>query len=130
MDALVSESKQGMVLASAEIAPFLRRRFSLGAHLGSGPAGGARPVLNPLLQPGGFGEHPGTFVGRRGEIETLQARGSMASQGRGQIVGIVGDPGVGKSRLVWEFAHGGPDRGWLVLDTAPWRWDAPRRFSP
>ncbi len=118
MDALVSESKQGAVLASAEIAPFLRRRFSLGAHLGSGPAGGARPVLSPLLQPGGFGEHPGTFVGCRGEIETLQARGSMASQGRGQIVGIVGDPGVGKSRLVWEFAHGGPDRGWLVLDTA------------
>ena len=118
MDALVSESTQGVVLASAEIAPFLRRRFSLGAQLGSGPAGGARPVLSPLLQPGGFGEHPGTFVGCRGEIETLQARGSMASQGRGQIVGIVGDPGVGKSRLVWEFAHGGPDRGWLVLDTA------------
>jgi transcriptional regulator with AAA-type ATPase domain/tetratricopeptide (TPR) repeat protein len=118
IDALVAVSQPAMVLASAEIAPFLRRRFSLGAHLGQGPEGGARPLLGPLLQPGGFGEHPGTFVGRRGEIETLQARGAMAGQGRGQIVGIVGDPGVGKSRLVWEFAHRSPDRGWLVLDTA------------
>jgi transcriptional regulator with AAA-type ATPase domain/tetratricopeptide (TPR) repeat protein len=118
MDTLVAASEPGTVLASAEVGPFLRRRFSLGPNLGPGLAGSARPVLGPLLQPGGFGEHPGPFVGRRGEIETLQGRRSLAGEGRGQIVGIVGDPGVGKSRLVWEFAHAGPDSGWLVLDTA------------
>jgi tetratricopeptide (TPR) repeat protein len=48
----------------------------------------------------------------------LEARAAMARQDRGQIVGIVGDPGVGKSRLVWEFTHGGPDRGWLVLESS------------
>jgi tetratricopeptide (TPR) repeat protein len=118
MDALVSGRDQGMVLASRDIVPFLRRRFTMGAALGPGPAAHARPVLGPSLHPGGFGERPGRFVGRHREVETLQARGAMARQGSGQIVGIVGDPGVGKSRLVWEFAHGGPDRGLLVLETA------------
>jgi tetratricopeptide (TPR) repeat protein len=118
LDALVAVSKTEGVVASGDIAPFLRRCFSLGAPLGTGPAGHARPVLGPSLHPGGFGEQLGTFVGRRAEIETLQARALLARQGSGQIVGVVGDPGVGKSRLVWEFAHAGPDRGWLVLDTA------------
>ena len=118
MDAVVAGSDHGSVVASGEIAPFLRRRFSLGPPIGPGLAGHARPVLGPSLQPGGFGERPGTFVGRRAETETLLARASMARQGGGQIVGIVGDPGVGKSRLVWEFAHRGLDTAWLVLDTA------------
>jgi tetratricopeptide (TPR) repeat protein len=118
LDALALECQLGSVLASGEISAFLRRRFNLGARTASRTAGGARPVLGPLLQPGGFGERPGTFVGRRSEIEMLEARGAMARQGRGQIVGIVGDPGVGKSRLVWEFTHGGPDRGWLVLESS------------
>src|SRR5262245_14430654 len=118
MDALVVESKPESVVASGDIAPFLRRRFSLGAPFGGGPAGHARPVLGPSLHPGGFGGQPGSFIGRLSEMETLQARALVARRGSGQIVGIVGDPGVGKSRLVWEFSHGSPDRGWLVLDAA------------
>jgi hypothetical protein len=42
------------IVASAEIVPFLRRRFTLGAPLGTGPASHARPVLGPSLKPGGF----------------------------------------------------------------------------
>src|SRR4030095_2596337 len=102
MDALASECQAGSVLASDEISAFLRRWFGLGARTSSGTAVGARPVLGPLLQPGGFGERPGTFVGRRNEIEMLEARGAMARQGRGRIVGIVGAPGAGKSRPRWE----------------------------
>ena len=30
---------------------------------------------------------------------------------------LVGEPGVGKSRLVWEFTHSHRSRGWLVLET-------------
>ncbi len=127
LDALLSRGKHGSVLASGEMAPFLRRRFRLGAPVGPGPTGLARPVLAPSLRRGGFGEVPGTFVGRRAEIETLEARAAMAREGRGQIVGIVGDPGIGKSRLLWEFLHRGPDRGWLVLETAS---VAPGRPTP
>jgi DNA-binding NtrC family response regulator/tetratricopeptide (TPR) repeat protein len=118
MEGLLSSGEHGGVLASGEMAPFLRRRFSLGAPLGLGRTGRARPLLGALLRRGGFGEFPGTFVGRRAEIETLEACGAMARQGRGQIVGIVGDPGVGKSRLLWEFLHGDFDHGWLVLEAA------------
>ncbi len=128
MDALVAVSDQGTVVASGEIVPFLRRRFSLGASVGPGAAGHARSVLGPSLHPGGFGERPGTFVGRHAEIEALRARASMARQGKGQIVGLVGDPGVGKSRLAWEFVHGGLDSGWLVLDTASVALGRPRPF--
>jgi transcriptional regulator with AAA-type ATPase domain/predicted ATPase len=118
LEALVLASKQGGVLASNDIVPFLRRRFSMDAPLGPGHAAHARPLLGPLVQGRGFGEPPGKFVGRHVEIELLHTRAAMARQGSGQIVGMVGDPGIGKSRLVWEFAHGEPDRGWLVLETA------------
>jgi hypothetical protein len=38
-------------------------------------------------------------------------------QGRGQIVAIVGEPGVGKSRLLWELTHSHRTQGWLVLES-------------
>ena len=46
------------------------------------------------------------FVGRVTEMETLQAALTHAQQGHGQVIGIVGEPGLGKSRLCFEFvAH-------------------------
>jgi predicted ATPase len=43
------------------------------------------------------------FVGREAELRVLQARLAWAEQGQGQVVGIVGEPGIGKSRLLDEF---------------------------
>jgi class 3 adenylate cyclase/tetratricopeptide (TPR) repeat protein len=57
------------------------------------------------------------FVGRDGELETLRRTLDQAGSGRGQIVAIMGEPGVGKSRLVWEFGHSHRTAGWLVLET-------------
>jgi predicted ATP-dependent serine protease len=37
---------------------------------------------------------------------------------RGQVVAVVGEPGVGKSRLFWEFTHSHRLQGWLVLESA------------
>src|SRR5262245_43149602 len=42
------------------------------------------------------------FVGRDSELEQLWQALSRAAMGHGQIVAVVGEPGVGKSRLVWE----------------------------
>jgi tetratricopeptide (TPR) repeat protein len=39
------------------------------------------------------------------------------SAGHGQIAALVGEPGVGKSRLVWEFTHSHRAQGWLVLES-------------
>jgi class 3 adenylate cyclase/tetratricopeptide (TPR) repeat protein len=44
-----------------------------------------------------------TFVGRRRELELLEALLAKTKGGLGQIVGVVGDAGVGKSRLLLEF---------------------------
>jgi DNA-binding winged helix-turn-helix (wHTH) protein/class 3 adenylate cyclase/tetratricopeptide (TPR) repeat protein len=43
------------------------------------------------------------FVGRDAELALLQARLARVEQGQGVVVGIVGDPGLGKSRLLAEF---------------------------
>ncbi len=57
------------------------------------------------------------FVGREAELETLRRTLELAGSGRGQIVALVGEPGVGKSRLVWEFSHSHRTQGWLVLES-------------
>jgi len=56
------------------------------------------------------------FVGRVRELEQLREARSRAHAGRGQIVGVVGEPGVGKSRLFHEFKLLAP-REALVLET-------------
>ena len=43
------------------------------------------------------------FVGRQSEIEQLQRALEQAKAGYGQIVGTLGEPGLGKSRLFYEF---------------------------
>ena len=58
------------------------------------------------------------FVGRDAEIEVLRQSLERAGEGHGQLVAVVGEPGVGKSRLVWEFTHSHRSRGWLVLEAA------------
>jgi len=44
-----------------------------------------------------------SYVGRTQELQTLQACFSRAIDGKGQLVTIEGDPGIGKSRLLYEF---------------------------
>jgi predicted ATPase len=55
------------------------------------------------------------FVGRQGELTQLHKALEQARGGRGQIVGVVGEPGVGKSRLYYEFKLRVPHGG-LVLE--------------
>ncbi len=55
------------------------------------------------------------FVGREGELDQLRQALGHAAGGQGQVVAIVGEPGVGKSRLVWEVTHSHRVHGWLVL---------------
>ena len=43
------------------------------------------------------------FVGRLDEMAALEAALARAIGGNAQVVGIVGEPGVGKSRLCFEF---------------------------
>ncbi len=58
------------------------------------------------------------FVGRSAKIDVLTLALERAATGQGQIVALVGEPGVGKSRLVWEFTHSHRTQGWLVLESS------------
>ena len=55
------------------------------------------------------------FVGRDGELEQLREALGRSASGHGQVIAIVGEPGVGKSRLVWEVTHSQRTHGWLIL---------------
>src|SRR5262249_23494764 len=56
------------------------------------------------------------FVGRQSELEHIRRALAQATAGHGQIVGVMGEPGVGKSRLFYEFTVLS-QRGCLVLET-------------
>jgi DNA-binding winged helix-turn-helix (wHTH) protein/tetratricopeptide (TPR) repeat protein len=45
------------------------------------------------------------FVGRRRDLAVLHDALADAANGHGQVVNVVGEPGIGKSRLVYEFRH-------------------------
>ena len=56
------------------------------------------------------------FVGRDAEIEQIRRTLARARDGHGQLVAVVGEPGVGKSRLVYEFTHSHRTQDWLILE--------------
>ena len=67
------------------IAEHRSRRFGAGPGAGAGAAGGA--------------QRPRPLVGRVRELEILRHAWSEVKQGRGQVVLLSGDAGIGKSRL-------------------------------
>jgi len=56
------------------------------------------------------------FVGRDAEVEQLRHALDLAAAGHGQVGAIVGEAGVGKSRLLYEFTHSHRVQGWLILE--------------
>src|SRR5262245_57796120 len=67
-----------------EVHGLLRRRAGV-------PRRGARPLSR--------------FVGRARELGLLHERLALTTSGQGQALGITGEPGMGKSRLLAEFAQ-------------------------
>jgi class 3 adenylate cyclase/tetratricopeptide (TPR) repeat protein len=55
------------------------------------------------------------FVGRGAEMEQIRDALDRAGLGRGQVVAVVGEPGIGKSRIFWEITHSSLLTGWRVL---------------
>lgn len=57
-----------------------------------------------------------SFVGREADLTVLEDALARADSGDGQVVSIVADPGVGKSRLCFEFLEHCRARGVRVLE--------------
>jgi class 3 adenylate cyclase/tetratricopeptide (TPR) repeat protein len=56
------------------------------------------------------------FVGREAEIDRLSRARADAVAGDGQVVAVVGDPGIGKSRLVYELLQSSRRDGWRIAE--------------
>ncbi len=57
------------------------------------------------------------FVGRQRDIEALRHALTLAQAGHGQVVAVMGEAGVGKTRLFYELTRAHPLQGWLCLET-------------
>lgn len=94
---LISESTRRVVGSYVEAIPS-------GIHVAGGVA---HRVVGPLpmttSRPRRFARTLAPFVGRRHEIALLDGLAARARDGKGQVVSIVGEPGIGKSRLLHEF---------------------------
>jgi class 3 adenylate cyclase/tetratricopeptide (TPR) repeat protein len=77
---------------------------------------GAGPARTRLQAAAGRGLT--RFVGRDAELEQLRRAQQLAGDGHGQVAAVVGEAGVGKSRLVYELTHSHRLQGWLVLEAA------------
>ena len=56
------------------------------------------------------------LVGRDTELGLLAPGARAGPGGRGQVVALVGEAGVGKSRLAWEITRSHRTQDWLVLE--------------
>ena len=74
------------------------------ARLGAATA--ARPAMSAAEAP---------LIGREPELDRLRGRFRAACRGRGHVVLVTGEPGIGKSRLVEELAAAGVSQGGRVL---------------
>ena len=70
------------------------------------------------------------FVGREVELADLSAAMGQAAGGHGQVVAMVGEPGVGKSRLVREFTLGHLPSEWRLLEAFATPFDASAAYLP
>jgi predicted ATPase len=70
------------------------------------------------------------LLGRVHELATLQAVLAQAQGGRGQVVGIVGEPGMGKSRLLAEWRHSLVARAITYLEGHCWSYGRATPYLP
>jgi transcriptional regulator with AAA-type ATPase domain/tetratricopeptide (TPR) repeat protein len=114
LDGLLATGAPGTVVVSPITATFLERRFDL-RPLGSPPPA-AWVVAGPEKRGFDTLSRQTPLVGRAQEIALLAARWRAAQDGQGQLVLLVAEPGMGKSRLVWEFLASEHARDAYVLE--------------
>src|SRR5262249_52712840 len=70
------------------------------------------------------------FIGRDAELELLHRVQFLAGTGHGQVAAIVGEAGVGKSRLIYEFSRSRRSQGWLTLESGSVSYGQTPSYSP
>ena len=70
------------------------------------------------------------FVGRERELAQVHDALGRAEAGQGQAIGVVGEAGIGKSRLAWEVARARRAQGWLVLQAGAVSYEKGTPYRP
>ena len=118
LESLLARREAMAILVSDAAGPFLARRFEmLPVDRGNG-ATGYRLVGRERSGFGLEGRPLSPFVGRAHEMDAVSALAARVAQGRGQLLGVVGEPGVGKSRFAFEVSRLEGLQGWRVLGGA------------
>jgi predicted ATPase len=108
---LLGQASPGEILLSLELGALVEGWYELEARevsLAGQPPRPARvyAVVCPKPQWAGLERHRqrplSRFVGRDQELATLQTLITLVEEGQGQVVGLMGEPGMGKSRLCYE----------------------------
>ncbi|MEA2375337.1 MAG: eukaryotic-like serine/threonine-protein kinase, partial [Thermoleophilaceae bacterium] len=107
---LLAKSPDDRPADAAAVRQALGRAVSAAGETNGKPATGAAELANPMEGLAG-----GIFVGREREVERLRAGFEDAAAGRGRLLMLVGDPGIGKTRTAQEFLTYARLRGARVL---------------
>jgi class 3 adenylate cyclase len=88
---------------------------------------GLGPLRSPLQRAAARGLTK--FVGREREMDALKHAAEQAQEGHGQIVAVMAEPGVGKSRLLFEYKAVSPS-GWMMLEALSFSYDKASAYLP
>ena len=117
---LQTAAAPGAVLLSQRTAELVRGYFRLEAVA---PVQVKERTVHPLRVIGlgtrtgriTAGDELSPFTGRDHELAELRRTFDAAADGEGQVVGLAGDPGLGKSRLALEFCRVAQDRATVIV---------------
>ncbi|HEV8531784.1 MAG TPA: sigma 54-interacting transcriptional regulator [Methylomirabilota bacterium] len=116
--ALLESAGADDIVVSATALPFLARQFELAPAPRAGLEMQAYRVTGHERKGFEVLGRVGAFVGRRHQLDLLDSRLGSAVGGHGQVVALVGEPGMGKSRLVWEFTRSRGSAVGLLLEAS------------
>ena len=60
----------------------------------------------------------------------MQQALAQAEAGQGQVVAVIGEPAIGKTRLFYEFTQGARTQGWLRLESSATSYDQATPYRP
>jgi transcriptional regulator with AAA-type ATPase domain/tetratricopeptide (TPR) repeat protein len=112
---VLERSEPQSILVAADVARLLPAQFDLEPV--TVPGDGRDPLYRLVGRRRAGGHAPGKplapFVGREHELAMLDALLDQVEQGQGRAGGIVGEAGIGKSRLLREFRQRAVQRGFV-----------------
>jgi transcriptional regulator with AAA-type ATPase domain/tetratricopeptide (TPR) repeat protein len=125
LDTALDGAAPDAIVATSSAGALLRRRFDL-TRLGTT----AYRVERVWSADASARGQRGPLVGRDAELAVLEHRLVAAREGRGHVVDIAGEPGIGKSRLVVELLHRAAQQAVRCLEARCLPSEVQTPFSP